>query len=154
MRQHDLRAPVHSCAPEGGTCSAPLVKLSHRLFSMSIAPSAPHQLVVAGDQPYVCFTSPLMSSSAHSPQGYLFDRRQIGRLLQTEWGVPVEDGSFTTCVRRFSIKAKPSMHDYITAARISPSNGHEVRRLHHVIATMGDNRVLRLFYVSAYAVRS
>ena len=55
VRQHDLRAPVHSCGPEGGTCSPPLVKVSHRLFSMSMAPSAPHQLVVAGDHPYVCF---------------------------------------------------------------------------------------------------
>jgi len=77
---------------------------------MSIAPSAPHQIVVAGDHPY----------------GYLFDRRQIGRLLQAEWGVPVEDGSLTTCVRRFASKAKPSSYDYITAARVSSSNGHEV----------------------------
>ena len=81
-------------------------------------------------------------------QGYLFDRRQIGRLLQMEWGVPVEDSSFTTCVRRFSTKAKPSLHDYITAARVSSSNGHEVRRLYCVIATTYDNGVIRLFYVS------
>ncbi|KAF9652231.1 WD40 repeat-like protein, partial [Thelephora ganbajun] len=114
VRQHDLRAPVHRCGSEGAACSAPLVKISHRLFSMSIAPSAPHQLVVAGDHPY----------------GYLFDRRQIGRLLQAEWGVAVEDSSLTTCVRRFSTKAKPSPYDYITAARVSSSNGHEVRRSH------------------------
>lgn len=110
VRQHDLRAPAHHCGPEGGACSPPLVKVPHRLFSMSIAPSAPHQLVVAGDHP--C--------------GYLFDRRQIGRLLQGEWGVPVEDSSLTTCVRRFSTTAKPLPHDYITAARVSSSNGHEV----------------------------
>lgn len=54
VRQHDLRAPAHSCASEGGTCSPQLVKVPHRLFSMSIAPTAPHQLVVAGDHPYVC----------------------------------------------------------------------------------------------------
>ncbi|KAF9780170.1 WD40 repeat-like protein [Thelephora terrestris] len=115
VRQHDLRAPVHHCRSEGGgACPSPLVKLPYRLFSMSIAPSAPHQLVVAGNHPY----------------GYLFDRRQIGRLLQTEWGVPVEDSSLTTCVRRFSIMAKPSPHEYITAARVSFSNGHEVSRLY------------------------
>lgn len=83
-------------------------------------------------------------------QGYLFDRRQIGRLLQTEWGVPVEDSSLTTCVRRFSTKAKPSLHDYITAARVSSSNGHEVRRLYYDIATTCDNGVIRSFYVSVY----
>ena len=55
VRQHDLRAPAHRCGGEGATCPTPLVKVSHRLFSMSIAPSAPHQLVVAGDHPYVCF---------------------------------------------------------------------------------------------------
>ena len=55
VRQHDLRAPEHRCGDEGTACSTPLVKVSHRLFSMSIAPSAPHQLVVAGDHPYVCF---------------------------------------------------------------------------------------------------
>lgn len=132
VRQHDLRAPAHPCGPEGGACSPPLVKVPHRLFSISIAPSAPHQLVIAGDNPYV---RPLCSctSKAYPTQGYLFDRRQIGRLLQTEWGVPVEDSSLTTCVRRFSAKAKPSPHDYITAARVSPSNGHEVRRLHFVV---------------------
>ena len=58
VRQHDLRAPEHHCAPEGGACSPQLVKVPHRLFSMSIAPSAPHQLVVAGDHPYVCFILP------------------------------------------------------------------------------------------------
>ena len=55
VRQHDLRAPTHRCGAEGAACSTPLVKVSHRLFSMSIAPSAPHQLVVAGDHPYVRF---------------------------------------------------------------------------------------------------
>ena len=56
VRQHDLRAPTHRCGAEGAVCSTPLVKLPHRLFSMSIAPSAPHQLVVAGDDPHVLFT--------------------------------------------------------------------------------------------------
>ena len=56
VRQHDLRAPVHECGADGAVCSTPLVKLPHRLFSMSMAPSAPHQLVVAGDDPYVCVT--------------------------------------------------------------------------------------------------
>ena len=56
VRQHDLRAPAHECGAEGVVCSTPLVKLPHRLFSMSMAPSAPHQLVVAGDDPYVCAT--------------------------------------------------------------------------------------------------
>jgi len=54
VRQHDLRAPVHQCEAQGAVCSTPLLKLPHRLFSMSMAPSAPHQLVVAGDDPYVC----------------------------------------------------------------------------------------------------
>ena len=56
VRQHDLRAPAHQCGAEGAVCSTQLVKLPHRLFSMSMAPSAPHQLVVAGDDPYVCST--------------------------------------------------------------------------------------------------
>ena len=152
MRQHDLRAPPHRCGGEGAACSTPLVKVSHRLFSMSIASSAPHQLVVAGDHPYVCFILlPKTLSSAHPTQGYLFDRRQIGRLLHAEWGVPVEESSLTTCVRRFSTKAKPSPYDYITAARISSSNGHEVRRLYRVITTTYHNRVIRLSYVSVYS---
>ena len=134
VRQHDLRAPAHRCGADGAACSIPLVKLPHRLFSMSIAPSAPHQLVVAGDDPYVRFVFPRQASScAHPMQGYLFDRRQIGRLLQAEWGVPVETGSPTSCVRRFSSKAKPAPYDYITAARVSSSNGHEVRRLHRFL---------------------
>ena len=58
VRQHDLRAPVHQCGTTGDVCPTPLVKLPHRLFSMSVAPSAPHQLVVAGDDPYVCTTLP------------------------------------------------------------------------------------------------
>lgn len=58
VRQHDLRAPEHPCGTEGACHSAPLVKVSHRLFSMSIAPSAPHQLVVAGDHPCVSFILP------------------------------------------------------------------------------------------------
>ena len=66
VRQHDLRAPTHRCGGEGAACPTPLVKVSHRLFSMSIAPSAPHQLVVAGDHPYVCFILlPKMLSQAH-----------------------------------------------------------------------------------------
>lgn len=76
---------------------------------------------------------PKTSSSTHPKQGYLFDRRQIGRLIQAEWGVPVEDSSLTTCVRRFATKVKPSPYDYVTAARVSSSNGHEVRRSHCVI---------------------
>lgn len=55
VRQHDLRAPVHRCDAEGPVCPMPLVTLPYRLYSMSVAPSAPHQLVVAGDDPYVCF---------------------------------------------------------------------------------------------------
>lgn len=55
VRQHDLRAPMHPCGSEGGACPPPLVNVPYRLFSMSIAPSAPHQLVVAGNHPYVCF---------------------------------------------------------------------------------------------------
>lgn len=153
VRQHDLRAPTHQCGAEGATCSTQLVKLSHRLFSMSIAPSTPHQLVVAGDHPYVCFILlPKTVFLAYPTQGYLFDRRQIGRLLQAEWGVPVEDSSLTSCVRRFSTKAKPSPEDYITAARVSSSNGHEVRRRYRVITTTCHNGVIRLSYVSVYEV--
>lgn len=79
------------------------------------------------------------SSSTHPPQGYLFDRRQIGRLIQAEWGVPVEDSCLTTCVRRFATKVKPSPYDYVTAARVSSSNGHEVRMFHCVIASVYHN---------------
>ncbi|KAI0081776.1 WD40 repeat-like protein [Panus rudis PR-1116 ss-1] len=111
VRQHDLRAP-HTC--QSGGCPAPLVQFSHGLSTLSMSPLTPWQFVVAGESPY----------------GYLFDRRQIGRRVEQEWGVPPDSTKLTTCVRRFgrpergSGEMKATAH--ITGSRMASSNGHEV----------------------------
>lgn len=112
VRQHDLRAP-HDCR-SGGACPVPLVKVNHELSTMSLSPLTPYQFVVAGESPY----------------GYLFDRRQAGRILQEEWGMVPRAGELelTTCVRRFG-RLKGVAHkrgEHITGARMSAHNGHEV----------------------------
>ena len=62
-------------------------------------------------------------------QGYLFDRRQIGRTIRAEWGMPCDEESYVTCVRRFG---RPEISDdergieHITGARMAQTNGHEV----------------------------
>jgi len=78
---------------------------------MSLSPLRPNLLVVAGDAPY----------------GYLFDRRQIGRHLDAEWGMPVDSDNMTTCVRRFARRRKEGRDwmDYITGTRVTES-GNEV----------------------------
>ncbi len=63
-------------------------------------------------------------------QGYLFDRRQSGRHLLEEWGVPPDRGDVTTCVRRFGRSAhradERTGFEHITGARMATTNGHEV----------------------------
>ena len=63
-------------------------------------------------------------------QGYLFDRRQAGRYLREEWGMPPDPHDVVTCVRRFG---RPGDHpdkgtgrEHITGARMATTNGHEV----------------------------
>ncbi|KAI0796668.1 WD40-repeat-containing domain protein [Abortiporus biennis] len=111
VRQHDLRV-AHSCST--GPCATPLVKFSHSLSTLALSPLAPYQFVVAGESPY----------------GYLFDRRQLGRHLEEEWGVPPDSHSLTTCVRRFGRPNSGSNRDlryeHITGARMATSNSHEV----------------------------
>jgi len=72
------------------------------------------------------------SSCAHScgPQAHLFDRRHAGRYLRAEWGMPPDEESATTCVRRFGrrsrAKGEKKGYEHITGARMSAWNGHEV----------------------------
>ncbi|KAA1466403.1 WD40 repeat-like protein [Dentipellis sp. KUC8613] len=110
VRQHDLRVS-HRCL---SGCPAPLVKLGHSLSALALSPLTPYQFVVAGESPY----------------GYLFDRRQSGRFIKEEWGVPPNDDELTTCVRRFGRRTRgPSERkgcEHITGARMPGSNGHEV----------------------------
>lgn len=68
-------------------------------------------------------------------QGYLFDRRQVGRSLQAEWGIVCDDESYVTCVRRFGRpvgveegerEGQRYRSDHITGARMAQTNAHEV----------------------------
>ncbi|KAH8118555.1 WD40 repeat-like protein [Phellopilus nigrolimitatus] len=110
VRQHDLRTP-HRCTRTRGICPPPLVQLPHDLSTLALSPLAPYTFVVAGE----------------SPHGYLFDRRQVGRTLQGEWGVPCTDENYVTCVRRFGRTQRVSRRgEHITGARMAQTNGHEV----------------------------
>lgn len=66
-------------------------------------------------------------------QGYLFDRRQLRRVMEYEWGtVPRLSEGITTCVRRFGRPNPPpsgesrKREDHISGCRMSDANGHEV----------------------------
>jgi WD repeat-containing protein 42A len=113
VRQHDLRTS-HNCWAE--TCPAPLVEIGHSLSTLAISPLTPHQFVVAGNSPY----------------GYLYDRRHLRRVIESEWGaIPRAGQEATTCVRKFgrlvaSERTTSRRLDHITGARMSRSNGHEV----------------------------
>ncbi|KAF9453071.1 WD40 repeat-like protein [Macrolepiota fuliginosa MF-IS2] len=112
VRQHDLRTP-HNCRQNA--CPMPLLKLNIDLSTLSLSTLTPYQFVVSGESPY----------------GYLFDRRNIGRRIEEEWGVPSSTEEMTTCVRRFGRGLKPEKkkrfsRDYITGSRMSNYNGHEV----------------------------
>ena len=67
----------------------------------------------------------------HVLEAHLFDRRQIGRILQAEWGMSPAVYDVTTCVRRFSRHSRApgeaKGYEHITGARMSAWNGHEVR---------------------------
>lgn len=127
MRQHDLRVP-HDCAL--GSCPAPLITLNHDLSTLALSPLTPYQFIVAGESPYVS-THYWFIASLNSTQGYLFDRRHAGRFFKEEWGMLPGSDAVTTCVRRFGRAARgPSErrgYEHITGARMSTSNGHEVR---------------------------
>jgi WD repeat-containing protein 42A len=116
VRQHDLRTS-HSCT--SGACPAPLVTLPHELSTIALSPLTPYQFVVGGESPYA----------------HLFDRRHAGRYLQAEWGVPLDAGSATTCVRRFGRRSRArgerKGYEHITGARMSAWNGHEVLLSYH-----------------------
>ncbi|KXN89623.1 WD repeat protein iqw1 [Leucoagaricus sp. SymC.cos] len=112
VRQHDLRT-AHNCRQNG--CPMSLLKLNHDLSTVSLSTLTPYQFVVAGEAPY----------------GYLFDRRNVGRRIEEEWGVPSSTEEVTTCVRRFGRpprveKKKRFPRDHITGSRMSNYNGHEI----------------------------
>ncbi|KAJ3553208.1 hypothetical protein NM688_g3741 [Phlebia brevispora] len=111
VRQHDLRVH-HTCGR--GNCPTPLVRVSFELSTMALSPLTPYQFVVAGESPY----------------GYLFDRRQAGRYLQEEWGVPPDHTGVVTCVRRFGRASddpkKRTGREHITGTKMATTNGHEV----------------------------
>ncbi|KAF8812472.1 WD40 repeat-like protein [Phlegmacium glaucopus] len=110
VRQHDLRT-YHNCRTE--TCPAPLVEIGHSLSTLAISPLTPHQFVVAGDGPY----------------GYLYDRRYLRQIIESEWGAfPRAGQEATTCIRKFgrSTEHTTQWRDHITGSRMSRSNGHEV----------------------------
>ncbi|KDQ64539.1 hypothetical protein JAAARDRAFT_187861 [Jaapia argillacea MUCL 33604] len=111
VRQHDLRHP-HICG--SGACPPPLIQLPRELSAIAQSPLTPYQIVVAGESPY----------------GYLFDRRQAGRILKEEWGMVPDSDDVVTCVRRFGRKSRgPGERkgsEHVTGARMAESNGHEV----------------------------
>lgn len=77
---------------------------------------------------YAVFTNH-QSEQTYVPQGYLYDRRNVGRRFTEEWGtVPRAGDDVTTCVRRFGrpMKSNNQRHEHITGARVSPQNGHDV----------------------------
>jgi hypothetical protein len=104
-------------------------------MSLSLSPVTPYQFVVGGESPYVCLfyfvqrADSINADHEHYFQGYLFDRRHVGRYLQEEWGLSPDINQATTCVRRFGrpisvMERKRSFH--VTGTRISSANGHEV----------------------------
>lgn len=133
MRQHDLRAP-HTCGPN--SCPAPLVRLDQELCTLSLSPLTPYQFVVAGDGPYVGQILYDIHVS-NIPQGYLYDRRHSSLAQEAIWGgIPRVGEELTTCVRRFGVTKSlksPRRRFHITGARISSSNGHEVRFLGSIV---------------------
>ncbi|KAK7061751.1 WD repeat protein iqw1 [Favolaschia claudopus] len=114
VRQHDLRIN-HQC--DDDPCPTPLIKLDFELSALSLSPLTPFQFVVAGESPY---------------QGYLFDRRQVGRFLLEERGM-VENG-LTYCTRRLGrppgTTTSDGIREHITGARVS-HNGYEVFLTYH-----------------------
>lgn len=64
-------------------------------------------------------------------QGYLFDRRQVGRTLEAEWGKPPDEKDFVTCVRRFGRQTRGPGEvqgaEHVTGARMAQTNSYEVK---------------------------
>jgi hypothetical protein len=88
-------------------------------------------------------------------QGYLFDRRNIGRDQQLEYGM-IPNG-LTMCVNRLGRHprkitdedARPiRRREHITGARMSDKNGHEVSLVAYPAASDNDAELFnRCFYV-------
>jgi hypothetical protein len=110
----------------------PLVVLPHELSTIALSPLTPYQFVVGGESPFVSVVTVPQNNvpDVHVLEAHLFDRRQIGRHLQEEWGMPPTIGDVTTCVRRFSRHSRApgeaKGYEHITGARMSAWNGHEV----------------------------
>ncbi|KAK7695843.1 hypothetical protein QCA50_000481 [Cerrena zonata] len=111
VREHDLRVG-HHCGE--GACPDALVRFDFSLSTLAMSPLVPWQFVVAGESGY----------------GYLFDRRNIGRQVQEEWGVPLQSQTLATCIRRFGREKSGSGETrataHVTGARMASDNGHEV----------------------------
>lgn len=79
VRQHDLRAPRHTCS--SAACPPPLVKLPHDLSTLALSPLTPYQFVVAGEAPYVRIALaswPSVVPSDHRRAIYLIeDKRDV-----------------------------------------------------------------------------
>lgn len=106
VRSHDLRTH-HECR---SNCPRPLLHSPTSLYSLSVSPLQPYLFAVAGVSPY----------------SYLYDRRMIGRVLEDEWGMPIQAGEqalLTKCVRRFGLprgrwnKSDCQVQDAPTSAR-------------------------------------
>ncbi|KZS97694.1 WD40 repeat-like protein [Sistotremastrum niveocremeum HHB9708] len=113
VRLHDLRTQ-HSCSRRGRGCPPPLVHVPHDLSTLAVSALTPHLFVVAGESPY----------------GLLFDRRQLGRNIQAEWGIPCDQDALTTCVRIFGRRQlgryEHKGEEHVTGARMSQSNSDEL----------------------------
>ncbi|KAF5333136.1 hypothetical protein D9611_002459 [Ephemerocybe angulata] len=127
VRQHDLRMR-HNCREDD--CPASLVEMKDsdgdpvELSNISLSCLTPYQFIVVGE----------------SPCGYLFDRRQLRRVMEHEWGMVPRTGEVTTCVRRFARPQPPPerrekrRQDHISGCRMSDTNGHEI-----ILSYMKDN---------------
>lgn len=86
-------------------------------------------------------------------QGYLFDRRNIGRRLAEEWGVPSSTDEVTTCVRRFGRprreEEKTYRRDSITGSRMSNHTGHEVSKTFDTWEASCSKLIDRFYFVSS-----
>lgn len=132
VRQHDLRTQ-HRCSPNRESCSAVLVRVPFELSTISMSSLTSYHFVVAGESPYVCLTYIVCSlPNFIIEKAFLFDRRQVGRRIEEEWGVNLTSSEITTCVRRFGrrhtqLPPKSLYQDHITGSRLSQANGHEVQ---------------------------
>ena len=76
--------------------------LPHELSTIALSPLTPYQFVVGGESPFVSVVAVPQTDEpdVHVLEAHLFDRRQVGRHLQEEWGRSPAVDDVTTCVRR------------------------------------------------------